>query len=236
MVSIWCQLRSYWDHIAHALGLDVIKYDLAKLFARVQTTIQSWTPSTLSYLSYLSYPPSSSCYEVRCETMGHHRSGQSSIMASGLNPVDESRFDHSSWTFLFLRSSISWYHDMFWHLTSINNIFNPHSAIFKFFCQVLGQDLYGGNALVFQTPSGGKVACGCPPLDGNFGWKLWMVWKSGNFDQSWWRQRLAQGSHQMTRPFSTPPSQCWERHGLQVRWMIHHGWTWLNLFLEPRKK
>ena len=105
--------------------------------------------------------------------------------------------------FCFLRSSISWYHDMIyfdmiWHLTSINYIncqltsfytiyiliflipIHHHSPMFKFFCQVLGQDLYGGNALVFQTPSGGKVACGCLEqtgcrLDGNFGWKLWMV-------------------------------------------------------------
>ena len=63
---------------------------------------------------------------------------------------------------------------------------------------------------------------------GKFGWNFWM--KTGTMvSLGFW---VAQGSHQMTRPFSTPPSQCWERHGwhgLQVIWrMIHHGWKWLK--------
>ena len=36
----------------------------------------------------------------------------------------------------------------------------PHEAFF--YKGVSFQDLYGGNALVFQTPSGGKVASGLP--------------------------------------------------------------------------
>ena len=41
MISIWYQFRSCWDQIAPALGLDVVRHDLANLFARVQITLNN---------------------------------------------------------------------------------------------------------------------------------------------------------------------------------------------------